>query len=300
MHKVKEREDEDAELQISECTAKGCHVCKLVGAGRDAALGWQRTTTARATDAGATTAESAAATGAAVAICFPTIAAAGAQRRLDEQAGSRGGQLATISGQCAKRPGKEKKSAGSNPYAQADDSWISLSGTVKAISRDSFTLDYGERTIKVEMDDTDRQSETYALRMGDKVTVNGMIDDDFFETSKIEAGSVYIEKLGRHFFASVLDEEDFAAVAYLAPIDDGVAVHGLVTTVDGDEFTIDNGLRSVRVDVENMGYDPLDDEGYQKVEVGDVVRVEGRMDDDFLETRELMAESITTLAEEIG
>jgi uncharacterized protein YdeI (BOF family) len=197
--------------------------------------------------------------------------------------------------------GQEKKSMGPNPYAQADDSWISLSGTVGQVRRDTFELDFGERTITVEMDDSDRQAETYALRMGDKVTVNGVIDDDFFETSKIEASSVYVEKLGRHFFASVLDEEDFVSVTYLAPIDDGgVAVHGLVTEVSGDEFTIDNGLRSVRVDVGDMSYDPLDDEGYQKVEVGDVVRVQGKIDDDFLEAREVMASSITTLAEEIG
>jgi uncharacterized protein YdeI (BOF family) len=200
----------------------------------------------------------------------------------------------------AQAGGQEKKSMGPNPYAQADDSWISLSGTVGQVRQDTFELDFGERTITVEMDDSDRQAETYALRMGDKVTVNGLIDDDFFETSKIEASSVYVEKLGRHFFASVLDEEDFASVTYLAPIDGGVAVHGLVTRVSGDEFTIDNGLRSVRVDVGDMSYDPLDDEGYQKVEVGDVVRVQGRIDDDFLEAREVMASSITTLAEEIG
>jgi uncharacterized protein YdeI (BOF family) len=200
----------------------------------------------------------------------------------------------------AGQQGQEKKSVGPNPYAKPDDSWISLSGTVNAVNRDSFTLDYGERTITVEMDDADRQAETYALRMGDKVTVNGLIDDDFFETSKIEASSVYVEKLGRHFFASALDEEDFSTVTYLAPIDGGIAVHGLVTQVGGGEFTIDNGVRSVRVDVGDMAYDPLDDDGYQKVEVGDIVRVEGRMDDDFWESRELMANSILTLVEEIG
>jgi uncharacterized protein YdeI (BOF family) len=196
--------------------------------------------------------------------------------------------------------GKEKKSSGPNPYAKPDDSWVSLSGTVKAIDPDSFLLDYGEQDITVEMDDADRQAETYALRMGDKVTVNGAIDDDFFENTTIEASSVYIEKLGRYFFASALDEEDFAAVTYVSPIDSGVAVHGMVTNVTGDEFTIDNGLRRVRIDVGDMTYDPLDDDGYQKIEVGDVVRVEGRIDDDFFESREIMARSIVTLAEEIG
>jgi hypothetical protein len=46
-----------------------------------------------------------------------------------------------------------------------------------------------------------------------------------------------------------------------------------------------------------MPYNPLDDKGYQKIEVGDVVSVSGNMDDDFLEGRELVAESIVTIAD---
>ena len=38
-----------------------------------------------------------------------------------------------------------------SPYMQPDDTWISLSGTVTSVSRDSFTLDYGKGVVTVEM-----------------------------------------------------------------------------------------------------------------------------------------------------
>lgn len=77
-----------------------------------------------------------------------------------------------------------------DPYAQPDDTWISISGSVEAVSADAFTLNYGEGVITVEMDDGDRDADAYKLIPGDKVTVSGMIDDDFYETTTIEASSV--------------------------------------------------------------------------------------------------------------
>ena len=49
------------------------------------------------------------------------------------------------------------------------------------------------------------------------------------------------------------------------------------------------------VDVQNMAYNPLDDKGYQKIEVGDIVRATGKIDESFFEGRELMAESVVKL-----
>ncbi|HSO22154.1 MAG TPA: hypothetical protein VLT81_04555, partial [Chondromyces sp.] len=88
-----------------------------------------------------------------------------------------------------------------DPYVEPDDSWISLSGTVKAVTADAFTLDYGKGMITVEMDDGDRDADGYKLIEGDKVTVNGVIDDGLFETRTIEASSVYVEKLDTYFYA---------------------------------------------------------------------------------------------------
>ncbi|MBD3335517.1 MAG: hypothetical protein GF355_08370 [Candidatus Eisenbacteria bacterium] len=44
-----------------------------------------------------------------------------------------------------------------------------------------------------------------------------------------------------------------------------------------------------------MGYNPLDDEGYRKVEAGDRGMVIGEMDPGLFEGRELVADSVTTL-----
>ncbi len=184
-----------------------------------------------------------------------------------------------------------------NPYAKPDDTWITISGTVKTVKANSFTLDYGEGLIIVEMDDGDRDADGYKLLAGDKVTVNGKIDDDFYETATIEASSVYVEKIGTTFFASAADEED-ALVTVVAPvIVSSVTLKGTVTDVNDDEFTLNTGLQSITVEVEEMPFNPLDDEGYLKIETGDFVQVNGTVDDDFIEGREVVADFIIELTD---
>jgi hypothetical protein len=68
-----------------------------------------------------------------------------------------------------------------------------------------------------------------------------------------------------------------------------------VTDVDDEEFTLNTGTRSIRVEVDEMPYNPLDDEGYQKIELGDRVSVSGVIDDDLFEGRELVASSVVDL-----
>jgi uncharacterized protein YdeI (BOF family) len=186
-----------------------------------------------------------------------------------------------------------------DPMTKPHDSWISVSGTVESVTRDAFALDYGEGVITVEMDDGDRDADGYKLISGDKVTVNGRIDDDLFEARTIEASSVYVENIGTYFYASAVDEEDIQdlVVAIDTPIVvSAMTVQGRVTEVGSEEFTLDTGLRALRVDVEEMSYNPLDDEGYQKIEVGDRVSVAGQMDKDLFEGRELLADSVVTLS----
>jgi len=184
-----------------------------------------------------------------------------------------------------------------DPYAKPDDTWISISGEVRAVSPDEFVLDFGEDNIIVEMDDGDRDADAYKLIEGDKVTVNGLIDDDFFETTTIEASSVYVEKLDTYFYASAMDEED-AFVTVVEPIVVSATVmQGTVTEVNDEEFRLDTGLREIIVEVEEMNYDPLDDLGYQQIDVGDRVSVTGELDYDFLEGQEFVATSIVTLAD---
>ncbi len=182
-----------------------------------------------------------------------------------------------------------------DPYAKADESWISLSGTVTSVAPDSFNLDYGEGLVLVEMDDWDIDADGYKLLEGDEVTVNGRVDDDLFETTSIEASSVYVKGLNTYFYASADDEESLPAAATVSVVDYDLQLTGEVTSVTGREFTVDTGEREMKVDTIQLGYNPLDDEGYQKIDVGDRVSVTGDLDIDWWEKREIMAETVVTL-----
>lgn len=189
-----------------------------------------------------------------------------------------------------------------DPYTKPDGSWIAISGTVVTPDANSFVLDYGSGIITVEMDDWDRFGDALGLIDGDRVTVYGAIDDDTYELAKIEAGSVYVENLNTYFYADSADEEGAARNTFLwytaVPLDANmVTVMGTLTSVDREdrEFTVDSGLRSIRVNAQQIGYNLFDDLGFQKIEKGDVVSVTGLMDDEFLTGRHLEADRVTTL-----
>lgn len=182
-----------------------------------------------------------------------------------------------------------------NPYLKPNNSWISINGTVTSTTPDTFQLDYGEGLVTVEMDDWDFDADAYKLLPGDQVTVYGLVDDDLYETTSIEASSVYVKGLNTFFYASSADEEDLPATATVAVVDYDVELRGTVESIDGREFTIDSGDREMTVDTIGMVYNPLDDEGFQKIEVGDRVSVTGDIDLNLWEERELAAETIVTL-----
>jgi len=183
-----------------------------------------------------------------------------------------------------------------NPYARPDRSWISISGTVGTVTPDTFTLDYGDGIVVVEMDDWDHDADAYKVMQGDKVVVTGMIDDDFFETTSIEASSVYVEDLNTYFYASPIDEEDHWSSVIMPILPSQTTIVGTITEVNDHEFTVDTALRELTVETSGMLYNPLDDQGFQKLEVGDRVRVTGEMDISFFEGRELKADSVVTLS----
>ena len=185
-----------------------------------------------------------------------------------------------------------------SPYLQPNNSWISISGTVDSVSADAFVLDYGQGIVTVEMDDGDRDADGYKLVKGDKVSVSGFVDDDLFETTTIEASSVYVENLGTWFFASGLDEEDrdtFITVTTPLVMSETV-LQGTVTDVGDEEFTVDTGLREITVEIDGLPYNPLDDEGYQKIEKGDFVSVTGDMTSGFFEDHILEADLVTIIS----
>jgi uncharacterized protein YdeI (BOF family) len=178
--------------------------------------------------------------------------------------------------------------------------WVSLSGKVVSATPHQFMLDYGAKTIPVEMDNYKWYNENVLLP-GDKVTVTGRMDNDFFQDRRIEAASVYVNDLHRYFYASPADEEDGYYTTFLAidPITnhESVSLSGTVSAVDGEIMTLDTGLQNFRVDTGTLGYDPFDSTGLEEVAVGDHVVVSGRMDDgDLFDSREIDATGMTKLS----
>jgi len=187
-----------------------------------------------------------------------------------------------------------------DPYEQADQTWISISGEVETAGRDFFVLDYGEGRIVVDIADGSRDAAGYVLENGDRVTVTGIVDDDLFETTTIDASSVYIQHLDTYFRAQpILDDSPMIAVTTPVVIAETV-LQGTVTRVGAQQFTIDTGERQVSIQVDEMRNDPLDEEGYQQVEEGDLVSVTGTVKADFLEGRVIKARSVTTIRSGAG
>lgn len=171
--------------------------------------------------------------------------------------------------------------------AATDDSRISLAGTVVSTKPDSFLLDIGRHNVTVEMDDWDWFKEGKALKRGDRVVVSGRVDDDLWETKKIEASSVYVQNLGVTFYASGADEEDLASALVL--VNPVTSASGTVTSVEGQEFTIGSANGPVRVDMTKLSVRPV-------LKVGDRVNAWGDLDVDAREKLELMAAGVAVLS----
>lgn len=179
------------------------------------------------------------------------------------------------------------------------ESWLNLSGTVESAGPRSFVLDYGSGNVTVEMDDWDWYREGRAIDRGDAVVVTGKIDDGLYQDRKIEASSVYVKDLNTFFYANGADEEDVVlSRVYVTTAPSYSDSTGYVTAVEGREFTLGAVNGAIRVDTTGMTENPMDQTGFQQIEVGDRVYVWGDLDLGARESTELMAKGIVTLHED--
>lgn len=187
----------------------------------------------------------------------------------------------------------------------ADEALVSLTGTVVSTSDERLVLDYGDELITVEMDDFDTLDDALFIDTGDRVTVDGRIDDGFYESRTIEASRVFSSDRATTYYASAADEEGdaLAHVAFQQPVDpqsypEGtwMSVSGRVEQINGRQFSLDVGPNAVKIDTQDMAYNPLDDVGYQEVDVGDSVTVVGEINEELFEKRELSAERLYTVS----
>ncbi|MBA4209034.1 MAG: hypothetical protein C0454_05855 [Parvibaculum sp.] len=74
----------------------------------------------------------------------------------------------------------------------SDGEWVEVSGTVREVNDDSFTLDHAEGSIDVSMDDDNAQA-LPSLSEGEMVRVSGLVEDGWLTSPSIRAQSVQIE-----------------------------------------------------------------------------------------------------------
>lgn len=191
-----------------------------------------------------------------------------------------------------------------NPYAKPNQADITITGDVISQVGDEFTLDYGEGLITVEMDDWDWHNEAAWINPGETVTVRGEIDNDLYQIKTIEADSVYVFDRSTYYYASDTDEEDSAYWTYgyydpaTAPEGTWFGLSGTVTKVTGSEFEMDTGYNKIQVETAYLGYNPLDDVGFQQIDPGDRVYVSGDLDHNFFNKNEIDASSVITLSQD--
>lgn len=185
-----------------------------------------------------------------------------------------------------------------DPYTMPDESWVSIYGKVRNSTPDGFDLDIGENVVRVEMDDHDGWPEARGLTDGLDVAVVGKVDDDLFELTSVEAGTVYIGGLNTVFWASPEDEEQWGDVAfYRLPDLSNVVLEGTITDIDVQKgtFSLSTGTVSHVISVEELGYNPFDEIGYQKLSEDDRVRVTSHLDADAVTSGQLDATSLVSL-----
>ncbi len=184
-----------------------------------------------------------------------------------------------------------------NISARSEGDAVSVTGTVESASGNTFVMNYGSGKINVDMGGWDWYSnEAEKLTAGEKVTVTGTIDDGFFKGREIKAENVYIHDRYSYYYSTGQGDANYLLYG-TPPEGSAVSVTGIVNTIEGKEFTLNTGKNVIRVDTAKMTYDPLDDEGFQKIKVGDRLRVYGVLSDDLFDTREVDATTVVNLYE---
>ena len=174
-----------------------------------------------------------------------------------------------------------------DPHAQAEGTWIGITGEVESTSSEGFVLDYGPGTIKVQLEaNSDKQRK---FLKDEQVRVYGVMEDGFFSGKTIRAHAVYVESLKQ--YVCTTEGAETKCASFAPAIFSGVVVHGRVTKADADKIEIESGDESLAVDLSALKGEGTASATRPAPQVGDVVTVLGHMDEGIF-TRKLMASSL--------
>jgi hypothetical protein len=173
---------------------------------------------------------------------------------------------------------------------------ISLSGKVAAIEQDAFTLDYGAGRVRVDLEDGLDwfPAGTAGLTIGEPVTVNGVIDDDMFDTREIEATSIYRQSMQTYLYSDTSNARFFPPTETRPSDLSWVNLSGTVKGVTGRDFVLDTGVREFRVTTAAA----RDPNTVSRLRPGTRVSVSGVVNgDDIFDRQEIDATNVVVLAQ---
>lgn len=192
-----------------------------------------------------------------------------------------------------------------------DESSVVLTGKVGEIRDDEFDLRYQGNMVTVELDrfGWDADEATQLLRSGESVTVSGYIDDDLFEGREIKAHNVRFNDRDLYYYTNQMipvyedsysnqnRNDQSADNRANHTLSDGtyVTMAGTVSGISGNEFTLTGNNRRMTVDVSELGYEPFSQDRYQRIQNGDRVYIYGQITDEFFDSKEIVASSMTKM-----
>lgn len=183
-----------------------------------------------------------------------------------------------------------------NPLAGYDDETsLTLNGTVSQVNDDEFILQTSNGSIKVDSDDVFDDENVYRLASGDRVVVYGEVDDHFFESRELEADAIHVDKVDVTFTTRDEPVNNYSYTSSNGESGEITELSGRIIAIDDDEFSISSGTGQTTVSIDDLDNNPLDDQGYLKLDVGDQVRVKGEMADGWFDDREFEATSLNAI-----
>ena len=181
--------------------------------------------------------------------------------------------------------------ANETPNAQTDGTWVGVHGTVESTSTGTFMLDYGEGSIKVIVDPS--AANPHEFKANEAVTVYGVIDEGFFKATTLRARTIHLD--GQKRYACTTDGADAKVVGFVPAMYAGMLVHGRVSGRTATSVIVDQGDRTVTVDISMLVPVPDGNNELTEVQEGDYVTVVGQMDQGLFTGRKFVATSMTVM-----
>ncbi len=178
--------------------------------------------------------------------------------------------------------------------------WISLAGKVRSASADHLSLSYGPDAVRVELEEIESWPED-EVKAGDRVTVSGRVDNDFYEGKTVNAAAVHVASLDRTFHGASEDQRtyhDFLASQF-AEDGDWVTLSGRIGKFLENGLTLETGIVDVNVDTDQIDEPINDDKGDVRLALNDRVLVTGRVEkSDLFDAKEIEAHAIVAMPDQ--